>query len=126
MTRSAKRLLWATGGCLSLLLALIGVPLPLLPTTPFVILAAFCFSKSSERLHNWLLNHKIFGPSIRDWNETGSIPLKAKILATVMMAGAFLLAWAFHAPPHVLIAQLTILPLVGLFIWSRPGSPHKN
>lgn len=68
-------------GMLSLILAFLGVFLPLLPTVPLVLLASFCFSKSSARFHTWLLNNKTFGPIIKDWEETKSIPLKAKIIS---------------------------------------------
>ena len=87
-----RRTLWASGGLAALSLGLAGIPLPLLPTTPFLILAAYCFSKSSQRLHDWLLEHPRFGPPIRDWREHGAIPRRAKIIATAMMAGAILAA----------------------------------
>ncbi|MGB0901076.1 YbaN family protein, partial [Halocynthiibacter sp.] len=67
------RTLWLIGGLLSFILGLIGAFLPLLPTVPLMLLATFCFSKSSERLHNWLINHPRFGPAIADWNDHGSI-----------------------------------------------------
>lgn len=121
-----RRTLWAGAGILSLGLGLAGIPLPLLPTTPFLILAAFCFSRSSQRLHDWLVNHPKLGPPIRDWNEYGAIPLKAKILATVMMGGAILAAWAFGAPRNAILAQLVIAPLVCLFIWTRPHGPRAK
>ena len=126
MTSSAVRSLWAIGGFIALGLGILGIPLPLLPTTPFLLLAAFCFSRSSERLHDWLVNHPRLGPPIKDWNEHGAIPFKTKLLATAMMAGAFGLAWAVGAPPIALISQLVILPMVGLFIWTRPGRPETR
>lgn len=126
MTQSAKRLFWMICGLLALALGIAGIPLPLLPTTPFLLLAAFCFSRSSNRLHDWLVQHKHLGPPIRDWNAHGAIPLKAKILATFMMVGAFLAAYLVGAPKTALIAQIVILPFVGLFIWSRPHGPKKT
>lgn len=126
MTQSAKRLGWAIAGVIALILGILGIPLPLLPTTPFLLLAAFCFSRSSKRLHDWLLNHPRLGPPIRDWNENGAIPMRAKIIATVMMGAAILAAWAFGAPKYALIAQLVVLPLVCLFIWTRPSGPRTS
>lgn len=66
-------------------LAALGIVLPLLPTTPLLLLAAACFARSSVKCHRWLLNHRVFGPIIRNWNENRCIPLKAKITAVVMI-----------------------------------------
>ena len=126
MKQKAKRIAWGMAGFSSLGLGVAGIPLPLLPTTPFLLLAAFCFARSSQRWHDWLVEHKHFGPPIKDWRAHGAIPLRAKIIASVMMVGAFLAAFAVGAPPTALIAQLIILPLVALFIWTRPGGPRKS
>ncbi len=72
-----------TLGLLCVGLAVLGIFLPILPTTPFLLLAFACFAKSSERLRNWLLANKIFGPTIRQWHETRSISRKAKIYAII-------------------------------------------
>lgn len=77
--------LWISIGLLFLLLAIIGVVLPLLPTTPFVILAAACFARSSPRLHGWLLNSEVFGPALRDWENNKCVSQRVKIIAIVMM-----------------------------------------
>lgn len=65
--------------------AAVGVVLPLLPTTPFLLIAAYCFSKSSEKWHQWLLKNKIFGKFIKNWKKNSSIDLKSKILAIIMI-----------------------------------------
>ena len=79
------RWLWLLAGALSLLLGVIGIVVPLLPTTPFVLLAAACFSRGSARWERWLLAHRQFGPIVRDWREHRAVPLRAKQFATVMM-----------------------------------------
>ncbi|MDR1666313.1 MAG: YbaN family protein [Bacteroidales bacterium] len=66
-------------GLLSLALGMVGIFLPLLPTTPFLLLSAFLFARSSQRLHSWLLHHKIFGKYIRDFLQEKAIPLRIKI-----------------------------------------------
>ncbi|WP_456417113.1 YbaN family protein [Thiolapillus sp.] len=70
-------------------LGALGLILPVLPTTPFLLLAAACFANSSPRFHHWLLNLRVFGPLIRNWQETRSIPKRAKLLAilTIVLVG---------------------------------------
>lgn len=116
------RTLWLIGGLLSFTLGLIGAFLPLLPTVPLMLLATFCFSKSSERLHNWLINHPRFGPAIADWNDHGSISLLAKKMATISIAAAFLLSVFLGVKTVVIIIQALVLSGVLIFIWSRPNT----
>jgi hypothetical protein len=77
--------IWTIIGLLLLLVALIGVAVPLLPTTPFVLLAAFCFARSSPRLHRWLLDSSLFGPVLQDWENKHCVTLNVKCLALGMM-----------------------------------------
>lgn len=79
-----------TIGVLAVLLGILGIFLPLLPTTPFLLLASACFARGSDRLHHWLLNHGAFGRYLRDFEEGRGIPLRAKIVASVMMWGSLL------------------------------------
>lgn len=116
------RILWLVGGLLSVGLALIGVVLPLLPTVPFLLLAAFCFARSSERLHNWLLSHKTFGPMIEDWHRSGAIRPNAKKAATVSIAAVFGISLIVGVKISVLIIQAVVLSAVLFFIWTRPNS----
>lgn len=83
------RWLLAGTGLLALLLGVVGIFVPVLPTTPFILLAAFCFARSSARFHRWLLDHHISGPLIRDWALHRSIPLRIKRLAYGLMALSF-------------------------------------
>ncbi|MEP2718029.1 YbaN family protein [Pseudophaeobacter sp.] len=115
------RFLYAAFGFAALGLAIIGVILPLLPTVPFLLLAAFCFAKSSERMHNWLISHPSFGPMIQDWNERGAIRPAAKKAATVSIAAVFLLSLILGAPSHVVLIQMVVLSMVLTFIWTRPS-----
>lgn len=87
------RALWALGGLVSLVTGIVGIVVPLLPTTPFVLLAAWCFARSSPRLEAWLLAHPRFGPMVRNWRERRAIPLRAKQLAWAMMALAAGWSW---------------------------------
>ena len=125
LTGSAKRLAWRIAGFIALLLGLIGIPLPLLPTTPFLILAAFCFSRGSKRIHDWLVNHPKLGPPIQDWRKHGAISNKGKGMAIIAMALAFGAAVLFGAPKNALIAQIIVLICVGFFLLSRPSPPEE-
>jgi len=81
--------IWLLLGFLFLALGSIGVVLPLLPTTPFVLLAAGCFAKSSPRMHSWLHESAIFGPILKDWDDNRclSVQVKALALSMILLAG---------------------------------------
>jgi uncharacterized membrane protein YbaN (DUF454 family) len=99
----------------------VGIFLPLLPTTPFLLLAAACFSRSSEKLHSWLLNHKRFGRFVRDWETHRVIPKRAKILSSTMMT--VMIGYPVFVYPHPwwFKAFLVCTCLaVSRFIWSCP------
>ncbi|WP_170426302.1 YbaN family protein [Ruegeria arenilitoris] len=113
--------LWAALGLLCVGLAVIGVVLPLLPTVPFLLLAAFFFARSSSRLHTWLITHKTFGPMILDWQRSRAIRPNAKKAATVSVAAVFGLSVLLALPSHVLIIQAVVLSAVMIFIWTRPN-----
>ena len=83
------RLLYITSGYLALLSGFAGIFLPLLPTTPFILLAAYCFSRSSPRLHHWLLYKSIFGPAIIQWQQHRSIPKHIKYRAIFLIIMTF-------------------------------------
>lgn len=83
MLRYLTKYVFLSFGFLSLALGIVGAFLPLLPTIPFILLAAFCFSKGSKRLHSWLLNQKLFGRMIHDWEKHGIIQPRLKWVSTV-------------------------------------------
>ncbi|WP_406647292.1 YbaN family protein [Aliisedimentitalea scapharcae] len=115
------RFVYAGLGLLCVALAVIGIVLPLLPTVPFLLLAAFLFANSSDRLHNWILEHNIFGPLIEDWRSSGSIRPGAKKAATVSIAAVFALSLILGVPTYVVVIQAVVLGCVLVFIWSRPN-----
>lgn len=120
-TRS-QRLLWMLAGLVSLLLGIVGIFLPLLPTAPFVLLAAFCFSRGSERLEAWLVNHRRFGPMVAAWRRNRAVPLRAKQLATAMMAASAIGTWFIvHSPWRW--APAIVCSCVALWLWSLPTTP---
>jgi uncharacterized membrane protein YbaN (DUF454 family) len=120
-----QRLLWLAAGACSLLAGIVGIFLPLLPTTPFVLLAAFCFSRGSQRCETWLLQHSRFGPMVRDWRAHRAVPLRAKQLATLMMA--FGSAWAWWAmPPGLRWLPALLCVGVALWLWSLPTAAPRS
>ena len=118
------RPVWAGLGLIFVGLGVIGLFLPLLPTTPFMLLAAGCFAKSSPRLHGWLLNHRLFGPAIRDWRDHRAISPKAKRMALTAMAAAFGLSVLLGLGGRVLAVQAVVLLVMGTWIWTRPDGPE--
>lgn len=127
MLRGSQRILFLILGFLSLFLGVIGIFLPLLPTTPFALLAAYFFSKSSHKIHRWLLDQKTLGPLIRDWESHGIIRLKAKWLATVMIVLLFSYSLLFVNVPHLIKGIVALSGIAILtFIWTRPHERKEN
>ncbi|WP_235830070.1 YbaN family protein [Algihabitans albus] len=123
---SPLRLFWLAVGVSALALGGLGAALPLLPTTPFMLLAAFAFARSSERLHDWLLGHRVFGPLIRDWRVYGAIGRRAKIFGLLSIAAVLGLSLTMNTPPWVLAVQVVVLGLSATFILSRPSPPTNT
>jgi len=111
-------LLW-TAGSLSLILGLIGVVLPGLPTTPFILLAAACYAKASPRLHACLLNHRFTGPLLRDWEAHRSLTRRTKTIAVAsMLVMVSFSIWSFHGRP-IAQAALVVLGAIGAWVVLR-------
>jgi uncharacterized membrane protein YbaN (DUF454 family) len=113
------RRLYFSAGVASIGLAIIGIALPIMPTVPFLILAAWCFGKSNPRLEARLLHHPRYGPHIRAWRERGAIARIGKLGATFAFAVSILLGFAFMAWPWPLL-PLGIAVVVLSWIWTRP------
>jgi uncharacterized membrane protein YbaN (DUF454 family) len=116
------RTVWLVLGSSALALGIAGAALPILPTTPFMLLAAYCFARSSPRLHHWLLTHPTFGPAISDWQRHGAISRRAKRLAAAAMLGAFGLSVVMGMPPWVLALQAVCLGGAATFVLTRPDA----
>jgi uncharacterized membrane protein YbaN (DUF454 family) len=115
------RIVWIICGFIALGVGVIGMVLPLVPTVPLILLAAFCFAQSSTRLHQWLIHHRVFGPMISDWQTRRAIRPRAKYLATLSISIVFGLSIVFGAPSFVIALQAVVLGCVLLFIWTRPN-----
>lgn len=119
------RALWFSLGSLALILGLIGVVLPVLPTTPFIILAAFCFGKSAPSFAARLERHRVFGPMIADWRSNGAIAPRYKRAAGLMMGGAFAISVTLAMPVWVLLVQAVCLSGAAAYVFSRPDGPKR-
>ena len=108
-------------GWLAVALGLIGILLPVLPTTPLMILAAFLFTRGSPRARAWLIEHAHFGPHIRNWEADGAIDARAKRLAVGVMAGVFAVSALLGLAWWILLIQATCMGPAALFILTRPN-----
>ena len=121
---STARYAYMAVGFFFVALGTIGVFLPVLPTTPFLIVAVWAFSKSSQRFHDWLYTHRIFGPYIQAWNRHRVIPLQAKILAITFMFGGWLIFTIYVAQDWLWPTIIGICEIaVALYLLSKPSVP---
>lgn len=102
-------------------LGIAGIFLPLLPTTPFLLVAVWAASRGSQRLHDWIYGQPRFAKLLNDWHQQGAVPTSAKLLATAMMiASLSFLAWSGYHWGFLLAMGLMFL-LLGTFLWTRPN-----
>ncbi|WP_018930827.1 YbaN family protein [Gracilibacillus lacisalsi] len=115
-----KRTLWIIGGSLSLIMGLIGIIVPLLPTTPLVLLAGFCYGKSSPRLYNWLMTNPYFGHYIADYKSGKGVPLRIKVFAVTVVWTSVLFTLTMIPLLLVKVFMVGIAIFVTLFIFTSP------
>ena len=115
-----RRLAWLVLAYVTLALGVIGIFVPGLPTTPFVLLSAYAAARGSRRLHAWLLAHRQFGPMIRDWQATGAVSRRAKRAATAMMALSAAVMFATAPKLWMAATGTAIMGVVAIWLWRRP------
>ena len=121
------RVIYFCMGCVMVALGAIGAVTPLLPTTIFLIIAAWCFARSSPRLEAWLLNHPRFGKTLRDWRSDGAIPRPAKVMACAGMTFGFVVFWFSVHPSLLLAAGVAVLFLACAgYVVSRPAIADQD
>ena len=114
-TKASQKLVRAflfVAGTISLVLGVVGIILPVLPTTPFLLLALACYFRSSERMTHWMLNNKYFGKYIRNYRDGKGIPLKTKLCAVIILWITIIISAIFIIP--ILIIQLVLFVVATL------------
>lgn len=117
--------LWKLIGFLSLGMAYVGVVTPGIPYSPFVVFSAYCFAKSSPRMHAWIMNHKTFGPFIKNWNQKRVFPLKLKFFMIASMSLSLLLMFFSGVKPIGILSTAIFMALVAVWAWRFPSSTEE-
>ena len=103
-------------------LGAIGVVVPGLPTVPLMLVALWLFARSSQRFHDWLYHHRVFGPPLQEWRDHGVIPVRAKVVAVVtMIASLSYMAWGADVSQPVIGITALVMLLGALFILRQPS-----
>ena len=121
-----KRTILISLGWLCVGLGFVGVFVPGIPTTIFLIIALWAFTKSSEKLRHWLLNHKRFGPILNNWQQHKVVPRRAKILMVVLMSLAVVLFYYSLQNLYLTIGLIIILVFVAIYVISLPSKIPEN
>ena len=119
---SLKKALWFAAGIIFLGIAFIGIYVPGLPWSTPAVIAAYCFSKSSERMHNWLYSHKLFGPFLTGWQDKRIFPTKFKYFMLVTMSSSLIILWFTTGNPKAVLYSGIFMALVAIWGWRYPGS----
>jgi uncharacterized membrane protein YbaN (DUF454 family) len=109
-----------------MVMAYIGVITPGIPYSPFVVAAAFCFARSSERAHRWIMTHPIFGPFLTNWSEKRVFPQKMKYLMIAMMTLSLVLMTVSGVKPIGIISTGIFMLLVAVWAWRYPSTPEEH
>jgi uncharacterized membrane protein YbaN (DUF454 family) len=117
-----KKIFWNCLGFISLGLAYVGVVTPGMPYSIFVVFAAYCFSKGSERMHKWIMNHKLFGPFLNNWGQKRVFPTKMKYFMLAMMTSSLIIMWFTGVKPVGILSTAVFMAVVAVWAWRFPGS----
>ncbi len=119
------RYFWLCLGFVSLGMAYIGVITPGLPYSPFVVFAAYCFAKSSPKMHAWIMNHRIFGPFITNWNQKRVFPLKLKFFMLASMCVSLILMYSGGVAVRGIAYTAVFMALVAIWAWRFPSTVEE-
>lgn len=122
---SIRKGLWFTAGMIFLGIAFVGIYLPMLPWSTPTVIAAYCFAKSSERMHNYLYNHKLFGPFLTGWQEKRIFPTKFKYFMLLTMSSSLAIMWFTTGNIKAILWTGGFMILVAIWGWRYPGSEEE-
>ncbi len=125
MLHFTRLILWRLTALIALLLGVVGLAVPVLPTVPFLLVAAWAASKGSPALERWLLAHPTYGPHIRAWRESGAVPRRAKWFATLGMTGSAVLLQLTPAPLWARVLTPLTMAVIAVWLWQRPETTEK-
>lgn len=120
-----KKALWYTLGMISLLFAYIGFITPGIPFSIFLVFSAYCFSKSSQRMHDYLYNHKHFGPFLTNWVEKRIFPTRMKYAMIIVMSSSLAFLWFTTYNLNAVLWSGGFMALVAIWAWRYPGSEEE-
>lgn len=120
-----KKALWYTAGMLSLGMAYIGFVTPGIPFSIFLVFSAYCFSKSSKRMHDYLYNHKHFGPFLTNWVEKRIFPTRMKYAMVLVMSSSLAFLWFTTYNLNAVLWSGGFMALVAVWAWRYPGSEEE-
>ena len=120
--KKIKKYIWLSLGFLSLGMAYIGVVVPGIPFSIFLVFAAYCFAKSSKRMHDWIYNHKYFGPFLTNWVQKRVFPTKGKYAMIIVMSSSLAFLWFTSENIKAVMWSGGFMALVAIWAWRYPGS----
>jgi len=120
-----RKSLWFAAGMIFLGIAFVGIYLPMLPWSTPTVIAAYCFSKSSERMHRWLYNHKLFGPFLTGWQDKRIFPTKFKYFMIVTMCTSLAIMWFTTGNLVAILWTAAFMAIVVIWGWRYPGSEEE-
>lgn len=126
MLAKLKKFFYFTLGCACVVMAYVGVITPGIPYSPFVVAAAFCFARSSERAHTWIMNHPIFGPFLTNWSEKRVFPQRLKYLMIAMMTLSLVLMSISGVKPIGIVSTAVFMTLVAVWAWRYPSTVEEH
>lgn len=121
-----KKAFWLVLGFLSLGMAYVGIVVPGIPFSIFLVFAAYCFAKSSKRMHDWIYNHKHFGPFLTNWTQKKVFPQKGKYLMVLVMLSSLAFLWFTTGNIKAVAWSGGFMALVAIWAWRFPGSVEEH